>query len=184
MPASKIPRQEGYAFRKIVALVAARLVTRERDGYVAITLPRDEPNASPSAVLLCDPCDPLASVCAASPRKPLRTRMRKAHTDDSARPSTGTGWSKTEPRWSLCPKQAHVSALTTSDSTSVESPCPTTSLASSPRKSRHSSACPSISPDDTLTIVIPTRNHRLSRDEHAKIDHEESQNGPASGGTD
>ena len=53
-----------------------------------------------------DPCDPLASVCAVLPRKPLRTRMRKAHTDDSVRQSTGIERSEAEPRWSLCPKHA------------------------------------------------------------------------------
>ena len=34
-----------------------RLVTRSGDGYVVITLLRDEPNALHSVVIFCDPYD-------------------------------------------------------------------------------------------------------------------------------
>ena len=44
-----------YASQKIVAFVTNRLVTRNGDGYAAITLPRDEPYASHNAFDFCDP---------------------------------------------------------------------------------------------------------------------------------
>ena len=52
---SQVASEISFGSQKITARDDIRLVTRSGDGYVAITLPRDEPDASRIAVIFCDP---------------------------------------------------------------------------------------------------------------------------------